>query len=495
MLRPTLLAAAFALVTFATARADVTTVRVAEGLDRPVFATSAPGDPNRLFIVEQHSGEIKILDLTTWEINPQEFLDVGNLSTGDEQGLLGLAFHPDYQNNGQFFINKTDAGGTTRIERYQVSANPDVALTTATSVLSIAQPQGNHNGGWIGFGPNDGYLYISSGDGGGGDDNDTGHTNGIGNGQDNTNLLGAMLRIDVDSTAQGNYGNPGTNPFVGVAGADEIWAYGLRNPWRASFDRDTGDLYIGDVGQNAREEIDVQPAASVGGENYGWRLREGTIPTPTGGVGGAKPAGAIDPIYDYEHGGGANEGFSVTGGYVYRGPIDEIQGDYFFADFATERIWSLEFDGSDPNTHDGTNFTNFVDRTSQLAPVSGAISQISSFGEDHAGNLYLTELSRFVPNAGELFRVYLVGDANGDAVVNGLDANIISLHWLLDPAEYHEGDLNGDGVVNGLDANILSLHWLDGNSAAAIPEPSAAVLALVAVLATTAARRRRRPRS
>ena len=186
------------------------------------------------------------------------------------------------------------------------------------------------------------------------------------------------------------------NPFVGVAGEDEIWGggpNGLRNPFRASFDRATGDLYIGDVGEDNREEIDFQPASSTGGENYGWRLREGTIATPTGGgIGGPQPPDGVDPIYDYTHGPGTTEGFSVTGGYVYRGPIAEIQGKYFFADYASERIWSIE--------HDGTMVTEFLDWTDDFDPPEADIDFIVSFGEDAVGNLYLVDLVN-----GEVFRV------------------------------------------------------------------------------------------
>ncbi len=289
----------------APASALVSTVRVASGLTRPVFATAPAGDYGRLFVAEQ-TGKIKILDLVTGQIAPTPFLQISDLALGQEQGLLGFAFHPDYANNGTFFVNHVDATGTTRIERYQVSADANVANPTPTAVLSIAQPQANHNGGWLGFGP-DGYLYVATGDGGGGDD-DAGHTPGIGNAQDlSDNLLGKILRLDVDQPANGRgYGIPASNPFVGIEGDDEIWAYGLRNPWRPSFDRATGDFWIADVGQLVKEEVNFQPADSAGGENYGWRLREGTIATPTPlspetPVGGERPPGAIDPILEYEH--------------------------------------------------------------------------------------------------------------------------------------------------------------------------------------------------
>jgi len=273
-------------------------------------------------------------------------------------------------------------------------------------LVEINQPQGNHNAGWIGFGP-DGFLYIATGDGGGANDTGGGHTAGIGNSQDITNnLLGKMLRLDVDSDdfpgdANRNYGIPADNPFVGVNGDDEIFLYGLRNPFRCSFDRMTGDLWIGDVGQNAREEIDVYLFGSNADKNYGWRLREGTIQTPAGGIGGGRPADNVEPVYDYLHNGGSFGGFSTTGGYVYRGPIADLQGLYFFGDFVSQRFWSFRYDGS--TTFDGTNFTGLRDWTNIVNTDVGAINGISSFGEDLAGNLYIVDL------AGEVF---MITDAN-----------------------------------------------------------------------------------
>jgi hypothetical protein len=267
-------------------------------------------------------------------------------------------------------------------------------------ILGFAQPFTNHNGGWMAFGP-DGFLYIASGDGGSGNDPQN-------NAQDVTNnFLGKMLRIDVggddfptDSTR--NYAIPASNPFVGQTGDDEIWAYGLRNPWRSSFDRATGDLYIADVGQNVWEEINVQPSSSLGGENYGWRLREGLVPTPT--VGGDKPLGAIDPIYVYRHGTGLDQGYSVTGGYVYRGPIQELNGNYFFADFSRSRVWSLRFNGDAPAEFNGTNYRDYTPWTSLLRPDVGTIRDIASFGEDAQGNLYIVDYG------GEIYRLTGGGD-------------------------------------------------------------------------------------
>ena len=242
----------------------LTTELVVSGLARPVQVVAAPNDYDRIFIVEQRSGStgrIKIFNLDTGTLNSTPFLSV-SVNTSSEQGLLGLAFHPNYESNGYFYVNYTASGGTY-IKRYTVSSNPDIAdSSSAYTIMNISQPYSNHNGGWLGFGP-DGYLYIGTGDGGSGGD--------PGNrAQDITNQkLGKMLRIDVDGGSP--YAIPSDNPFVGVTGDDEIWAYGLRNPWRCNFDRATGDLWIGDVGQNAYEEITFQPASSNGGENYGWR--------------------------------------------------------------------------------------------------------------------------------------------------------------------------------------------------------------------------------
>src|SRR5262245_3028564 len=299
------------------------TLRVASGLDRPVFLTAAPDDYFRVFVVEQHTGQIKILRRPSFSLEATPFLTVPGVSTGEEQGLLGLAFHPDYATNGFFYVYYTDPD--TQVVRYHVSANPDVAdPASATPVLTVPQPQANHNGGWIAFGP-DGFLYVALGDGGNSNDSGPGHTATTGNAQDTTdNLLGKILRIDVDgddfpSDPLRNYAIPADNPFVGGPGDPEIWVYGLRTPWRGRFDRLTDDLYIADVGQDTCEELDVQPATSAGGENYGWRLREGVIATPTGGVGGAKPPGAIDPIFDYPHpstGPCSNPGPGFTGSAI-----------------------------------------------------------------------------------------------------------------------------------------------------------------------------------
>lgn len=379
----------------------VTTTRVASGLSLPVFVTAPQGANSRVFIVEK-GGLLKTLDLTNGQVGT--FLDIRSLvRSGGEEGFLGLAFHPDYATNRRFYVYYTqkytqEADRRLVLKEFQASAaNPNLAdPTTERLLLRIVDPQDNHNGGWIGFGP-DGFLYVAIGDGGNGNDEGPGHTAGTGNAQDTTdNLLGKILRINPDpmiddfpQDSEKNYGIPAGNPFVGVAGDDEIWAYGLRNPWRCGFDRETGDLWIGDVGQNQREEIDFLPANSAGGQNFGWRLREGKIQTPT--VGGPPPVGNVEPIYDYTRGTGAFQGNCVTGGYVYRGPIISLRGTYFFGDFATKRIWSLK--------RNGTGYTELTDWTTKLAPSTGSIGSVSAFGEDAVGNLYIVDYD------GEVYRV------------------------------------------------------------------------------------------
>jgi glucose/arabinose dehydrogenase len=359
--------------------------RIASGLARPVFATSPPGDAERFFVFEQHTGKIRILRLGTGTIGAVPFLQVSGLSTANEQGLLGLAFAPDYATSGTFYVSFTDATGTSVIRRHKVSAaDRNVADPAGTVVLTVPQPFSNHNGGWIAFGPKDKFLYIGIGDGGSErDPNNTSQNMGL--------LLGKMLRIDVGrddfpGDPAKNYGIPADNPFVGKAGVrPEIWALGLRNPWRCSFDRKTGDLYIGDVGQDAVEEIDFQPASSKGGENYGWSLKEGTRAfRPSAGP--FPPL--VDPIDEYLHDDG---GVAVVGGYVYRGmAISGLAGTYFYADI-TGMVTSFRFDSTTRALSEKT------DRTAELFPGAGPAA-ISSFAEDDRGELYLINLT-----PGEIF--------------------------------------------------------------------------------------------
>jgi glucose/arabinose dehydrogenase len=343
---------------------------VVSGLTRPVAARHAGDGSGRLFIVEQ-AGRILIFDGNTVSNTP--FLDIRQLvdSSGNEQGLLGLDFHPDYASNGYFFVNYTrDPPGTgpdeTVIARYTVSPiDPQSAdPTSATEILLIDQDASNHNGGDLHFGP-DGYLYFGLGDGGGaGDPNNRA--------QDLQTLLGKLLRIDVDS--QFPYAVPPDNPFVGISGRDEIWAYGLRNPWRWSFDRQNGDLMIGDVGQNTWEEVDWQPAASSGGQNYGWDCFEGSSVYTGVNSGSVCPGPTVTPILEYSHGEGD---CSITGGYVYRGSrIVGLQGYYLYGDYCTGRIWLAS-----PDNQGGWSAT--------LWQQTGF--RITSFGEDEQGEIYLVE--------------------------------------------------------------------------------------------------------
>ena len=454
------LAGAFTQEAAAGTVAALTTQRVAFGLNRPIFATHAPGDTERLFIVEQR-GVIKILDLTTETVLGTSFLDINSLVAGpsnsfDERGLLGLAFHPDYQINGYFYVYYTNNSSNTFVARYSVSlGDPNVAdSSSAQGILFINQPQTNHNGGWMGFSPVDGYLYIATGDGGNFCDTGPGHTSGTGNAQDITaNLLGKMLRI-IPSTAPGvgGYTVPPSNPFVGVNGDDEIWSYGLRNPWRSSFDRDSGDLYIADVGQDAREEVNYAKGSSTGRENYGWRCMEGNSCSSISGcstTGCTCGAGAlIDPVHVYAH----NLGFSITGGYVYRGcDIPSLRGTYFFADFGTSRIWSFLM-------NDGA-VTEFTERTSELDPPADAINSISSFGEDALGEMYIVQ--RGSTSSGEIWKIIRetgLGDFNCDRDVGVVDLLQMLGAWGPCIPACPE-DLDRNGEIGVTDLLLLLGQW------------------------------------
>jgi glucose/arabinose dehydrogenase len=337
---------------------------VTTALAFPLALTFAPGDSARMFVAEK-GGAIRVIRNDSLLAAP--FLDIAALvSTGGEQGLLGLAFDPNYATNGRFYVSYTDTSGDTQIVRYLVSANPDSAVPTPDlPILFVNQPYDNHNGGGIAFGL-DGKLYVALGDGGSGGDPQ-------GHGQDRTELLGSFLRLDV--SGGGGYTIPGDNPYVGQAPIrEELWNYGLRNPWRFSFDRATGDLYIGDVGQGAREEIDVATAASGGGKgaNYGWNIMEGASCYPPGS--NCTPGSLTLPAYDY-----ANNGTTcaVTGGYVYRGPaIPSLQGFYFFADYCAGWVRSFRYTAGARSA--------IIDWPA-LRP-GGAIP---SFGEDARGELYI----------------------------------------------------------------------------------------------------------
>ena len=331
---------------------------LASGLSAPSFVTALPGD-DRLFITEL-PGTIRIFE--DGVVLAQPFLDIRSIvSSGGERGLFSVAFHPHYEQNGLFYVSYTDASGNSRIARYVVSTDPNVAdAASAKAILSVTQPFGNHNGGQIAFGP-DGMLYIGFGDGGAGGDP-------LGHGQNRATLLGSLLRIDVDNGDP--YAIPADNPFVGDPDSrPEIWAYGLRNPWRFSFDRATGDLYIADVGQNEWEEVNVIPADSPG-VNYGWNRMEGRH---CFGAATCSMAGLALPVFEYASSGGA---CSVTGGYVYRGSaLPEVIGHYFFADYCEGRLRSFRSQGSQA-----------VDvRTWDIA----RLGSVTSFGEDASGELHV----------------------------------------------------------------------------------------------------------
>jgi glucose/arabinose dehydrogenase len=355
-----------------------------------------PDGSGRVFVVEKN-GRISILDPATGA--KSTFLQIGSISTSGEDGLLGFATAPDYAVSGRFYVYVTNSAGNNEVRSYARSAgNPDAAdAASADLVLSIPHPtHNNHNGGWIGFGP-DGMLYIATGDGGGGGDPNR-------NAQNTDSLLGKMLRIDVSADAfpgdpARDYAIPNDNPFAGGGGRGEIWAVGLRNPFRNSFDAATGDLYIGDVGQGAREEIDVI-RAGVGGANFGWSILEGTQV-----YNGGSTAELIAPVLEYSHGSGAREGRSVTGGYVYNGPVESLKGRYFFGDFVTANIFSVP---TGKLTQGATvRAADFDLYKIGFTPDSGRINQISSFGVDAAGNLYVLDFSD-----GEVFRVGASPQAN-----------------------------------------------------------------------------------
>jgi glucose/arabinose dehydrogenase len=379
----------------ATHSVELTTELVAQGLSDPLFVTSAPGDTERLFVLEQNTARIKIIK--NGEVLPTPFLDLGpRASEAAERGLLGLAFHPKYSENGFFFVNYTDNNGDTVIARYTVSDNPDVAdPESVMTIANIKQPIGNHNGGMLAFGPNDGYLYIGMGDGGGGYDPKNRAQNGL-------DPLGKMHRIDVDKGTP--FAVPQDNPFVNDPKVlDTVWALGLRNPWRFTFDSKNGDMYIADVGQRSVEEISWQSGTSKGGENYGWRCMEGNECT---GLAGCKcnSENLTKPIHQYKHKKG---NCSITGGYVYRGSdIAELQGTYFFGDFCTANIWSFKWDG--------TEITQLQDRTEELAPrdTSKSINSITSFGPDARGELYI------VDRDGDIFKIVSADRAKTEPLVS-----------------------------------------------------------------------------
>jgi glucose/arabinose dehydrogenase len=342
---------------------------VGTGFDSPVDIKSPPGD-SRIFVVSQ-LGQIRIIKGDN-NVLDTPFLDAGDLlsSPSSERGLLGLAFHPSYAQNGRFFIYYTRGDGSIVLAEGTVSSNPDVANATTNPLLTVTHPRTNHNGGWIDFGP-DKRLYMGLGDGGAGGDPDH-------NGQNKTALLGKILRLDVDTPGMAKPA-PG-NPFIADPNdnAKKVWAFGVRNPWRNSFDSKTGDLYIADVGQDEVEEIDVHPAAAPNGANYGWSCREGD--QAFNGTQCADMANMIDPIHTYRHDAFGNGSASVTGGYVYRGcKMPALDGTYFFSDEVHNKLFSVKWDGAHGTTADAIDYTQF-----------GAY-RITTFGQDINGEILFAD--------------------------------------------------------------------------------------------------------
>lgn len=414
----------------ACAQGQLTTEVTAIGLDRPVFVTHAGDGSGRLFVIEQE-GAIRIID-ENGALIATPFMDIdpivtGGTSGGNEQGMLGLVFHPDYVENGKFYVNYIGASSDTFVVEYQVSADPDVADTgTARVIMRVDQPFSNHNGGWIDFGT-DGYLYIALGDGGSGND--------PGNRAANlSNFMGKMHRIDVDggddfpADNNLNYEIPSDNPFLGNTSAvPSIWHYGLRNPWRSSFDSENGDLWMADVGQSSREEVN-HDISNEGGKNYGWRCREGNNSTGLS----CGSTGFVSPVHDYARSGG---NCSVTGGYVYRGCElgEEYQGLYIFGDYCGGSVWTL-----DP--------ANGYSRTTEFNFGFG----LSSFGQDQDGEIYVTDLF-----GGIVYKLVNpdAADENEDGIPDACEAACLP-------------DLTGDGSLDFFDVSAFLTAFGNGDASA-----------------------------
>ncbi len=491
--------------------------RIAGGL-WPISTAAAPrGDPSRLFVLEQGwtngIGRVLVMDLPSGTISPTPYLTLAPMPRGPEQGLLGIAFHPNFLTNGYFYVNYTRtaepgiSAGSTIIARYRASGGDPMAITADPSsahiVLVIRQPHMWHNGGSILFGP-DGYLYIGTGDGGdtydqnGPDTIDPpGHTPGIGNAQDITdNLLGKLLRIDVDGLdnipgnadddafpldPEKNYSIPPTNPFVGAEGDDEIWAYGLRNPWRFWIDGPSSTLWIPDVGQEQVEEINVSPL-NFAGRNYGWRCMEGT--RCTGFSGCQCNLGLALPVFEYDHTTGR---CAIIGGPVYQGcSMPWLRGSYFFADFCTNEVFTMRYT-------QGAGITELLNRTTEIDPPGGSfdLSNVVAIVEDGLGELYLLDWWLGVFRITEAGFVDCNGngradscdiaagvpDTNGNGIPDscegpscpadfdesgGVDGSDVEAFYLAWEASSPWADTNNDGGVDGADVETFFLLWEAG---------------------------------
>ncbi|GJM18197.1 MAG: hypothetical protein DHS20C14_04100 [Phycisphaeraceae bacterium] len=431
---------------------------VASGLARPVAVVPPPDGSGRVFIVEQRTGSgntavghIRVMD-AAGTVLPADFISI-DVRGASEQGLLGLTFHPDFATNRRLFVNysQRNTGDTVVAEILADSTDPNVAqVGSLNTIMLIDQPDTNHNGGWIEFGP-DGYLYIACGDGGSGND----PWGALGNGQNLSTKLGSMLRVDVDGDdfpgdANNDYAVPADNPFVGIAGADEaIWAYGLRNPWRNDFDPQTGDLYIADVGQFNREEVNHQPASSAGGENYGWRKWEGTRLNFAGDPG----PDAVDttfPVDEYTHG-SPEFGCSITGGVVCRTQtLPDLWGEFIFADFCSDRVYALR------NTASGWVRENI---TADIVPDAGSVSGIGGFGRDAQGRVYVCSLF-----SGTIHRITQPGicglaDINESGNLNLDDVDALVAAFIASGAD---ADLDQNGLWNVDDIDLFVASFLAG---------------------------------
>ena len=469
----------------------VTTELVTADSDTPTYLTQAPGDHDRLFFTER-DGRIRII--LGGVVLPEPFADLTSivLAAPPEGSLAAMAFHPDYQANGLFYVTYTDLNSDSVLAELTVTADPNVAdVSSLRILLTIPEPGATHNIGWIGFGP-DGYLYVAKGDGGN-------NTLGV-FAQDTGSLLGKILRLDpcdddFPDDPDRNYAIPPGNPFVGVAGRDEIWALGLRNPWRCSFDRVTGDLWITDVGQASWEEVNVQPAASTGGENYGWNCMEALSCAGTGCT--CNDPTLTPPVYEFDH----LTGCAVIGGYVYRGTaVPALQGLYIFSDLCAFKVWAY-----DPVSDTAVQVLASISPYSFGEDLDGELYTVSTSGirkivfadcngngvpddQDTAGGASLDCNGNAVPDecetdcndnsvpddcdiaGGASFDVDgngipdecdMLADFDGDGVVGISDFLFLLGAWGVCPAppEVCPADINGDGAVGILDFLLLLASW------------------------------------